>query len=446
MTAPRLGRLVPAVLVLGVIVVLGGVADETRRVIDLTEQDTLTLSGQTRDVLEALDRDVAITVFLRRSEPGRVEAVSLLDRYRRQTSRLDVDVVDPDEAPGRVRRLGVDPAVGGVALQSGDRVEVVPSATEGDITGALARLIREREVVVCVTSGHGEMDLRGSGGSGLSQAGALLERDGYTVVEIDLLADPDVPERCAMLLVAGARSPFGSEAEAAVERWVSDDGRLLLLTDPVADVVPGDVLADLGLGVERGVVFEGDAANIVDGDVAAPIVSRYRSASPVVRRLAPTYFPGVQEITVDEDPERDGLTTTALASTSETSYLERRPLQPAFDPDEDRPGPITIAAAADRSRVQGADVERTRVIAVGDVDFATDAFIREAGNAQLIRQSVSWLTETEELVALSPNLPRDRPLRLTDERVRYAYVLSVGLIPAGFAVAGLLVWALRRGR
>lgn len=430
---------------LAVVVAVVVVADANRRLVDLTDDQTLTLTAQTRDVLDVLDRDVDVTVVMRRDEPGRVEAVSLLDRYRRLNDHIGVDVVDPDEAPGTVRRLGVDPLVGGVALTVGERAEVVPTATEGDLTGALARLLRDDEVVVCVSTGHGERGLDGSGGDGIGDAAGLLERDGYTVVESDLLADPEVPERCSVLLVAAPQAALVPSAERAVRDWLAADGRLLLLTDPVSEHAPDALVADLGITVERGVVFEGDAANVVAGDVASPIVSRYRSASPVVRRLAPTYFPGVQAVVVTE-PDVDGLTTTALADTSEASYLERQPLQPEFDPDVDIGGPITVAAAADRSRVDGPDVERTRAVVVGDVDFATDAFVREAGNAQFLRQATSWLAETEDLVALSPNLPADRPLRLTDQRVRYAYVLSVGLVPMGFLIAGGLVWLARRRR
>ena len=224
------------------------------------------------------------------------------------------------------------------------------------------------------------------------------------------------------------------------------DGRLLLLTDPLSEETPIVVaLRSLGLEVERGVVFEGDSASVVSGDVSAPIVARYPSASPVVRGLAPTFFPLVQEVAV-LDTDSPGLTASVLAQTSEASYLERNPLEPSFDPAADRPGPVTVVAAADRSRVEGVDVRRTRVVVTGDVDFATNDAIRQAGNAQLLRQAVAWLTQTEDLVAISPSIPRDRPLQLTDARVAYARVLTAGVVPALFLLAGAMVWAVRRTR
>ena len=438
----RLAATAVAAIALALLVV---VADSERRLIDLTEERALTLSAQTREVLASLDRDVEVTLFARRSEPGRVEAVSLLDRYRRQNRRISVEVRDPDDAPGEVERFGIDPLAGGVALTMDGRTQIVPFANEGGLTGALARLLRDDETVVCATTGHGERSVDDDGPEGLSTAKGVLERDGHRVVAVDLLTGA-VPAGCSVVFVAAPTGGFAPGLDRDLAEWVEDDGRLLLLTDPGADVeVLPEVLAGLGLRVERGVVLEGDAANVVGGDVAAPVVTRYPSANPVGRDLPPTFFPVVQEVAVAEvaDP---GVTVSPVAETSETSYLEREPVAPAFDPADDRGGPVTVVAAADRSRVDGADVRRTRVVVTGDADFASNDFIDEAGNAGLLRQAVAWLTETEDLVAISPNLPKDRPLRLTDARIAYARVLTVGVVPALFLLAGAMVWALRRAR
>jgi ABC-type uncharacterized transport system involved in gliding motility auxiliary subunit len=166
-----------------------------------------------------------------------------------------------------------------------------------------------------------------------------------------------------------------------------------------------------------------------------------------VRGLSPTYFPGVQEVTVDDSAHAPGLTVSRLADTSNVSYLETEPLVPRFDPAVDSGGPITIAAAADRSRVASeTKIARTRVVVVGDVDFATSAFVNEAANGRLLLQAVGWLTLDDELIPLSSSLPKDRPLELTDARVAYARALGVLMVPGLFLVSGGLVWAVRRGR
>ncbi|MEY2453178.1 MAG: gliding motility-associated transport system permease protein [Acidimicrobiaceae bacterium] len=408
----------------------------THQLTDLTEQKSLTLSGITRDVVSAVHDDVTITAFIGREDAGRVETVTLLDRYARLSQHLDTDVVDPSDKPGDVRRFGINPVLGGVVVQRADAVELAAGPTEQDITSALARLVRGRDVNVCITTGHGEPAL----------ATRLFEIAGYTVQSIDLLATPSIPATCAMVLVAGPQQPLGAGGDA-LAKWIDADGKALVLADPAADVDLSALLEPMGLGLERGVVFEGEASSVVNGDEASPIVHSYSSAHPVVRGLPPTYFPGVQEVTVDELLHVPGLTVSRLADTSSLSYLETEPLVPSFDPALDTGGPITIAAAADRSRVASeAKVARVRVVVVGDVDFATSSFVNEAANGRFLLQAVGWLTLDDELIPLSSNLPKNRPLDLTDARVAYARALGILMIPGLFLLGGGLVWAVRRRR
>ncbi len=435
-------RLLRAAAVLALVAVLGVVTTRTHRVFDLTAHDSLTLSAQTLSVLDRLDRHVRITAFLRRDEPGRVEAVALLDRYEDAQPHVSWRVVDPDDAPGEVARLGIDPVFGGVALRAGAEVERVPTATEQDLTAALARLARQQVATICFTTGHGEPEFAG--------AAVLLRREGHIVRVVDLLSAPAIPPQCAALVLAGPTQPLGDALLAALTEWTAAAGKLLVLSDPAASVQLDlrRVLRPFGLAIRRGVVFEGDAAGVIGGDVTAPIVRTYSSGHPVVRRLAPTYFPGVQAVAVDESAEArvPGLTVSRLADTSNASYLETAPVEAEFDPSQDTPGPITVVAAADRSRNDGTRIARTRIVVAGDVDFATDRFLGHAGNATLLARAVEWLTLGEDVAAISPNLPVDRPLALTNARVTYLRVVTAGVVPALFALAGAMVWAARRTR
>lgn len=432
-------RVLRTAVVLLAVVAAGVAVSRTHRLYDLTAESSLTLTDTTLRVVGELDRDVEITAFIRRDEPGRVEAATLLDRYRKLNRRIDWDLLDPDTSPGELARLGVDPFLGGVAVRSGDEIERAPAVTEQDLTAALARLGRDRDEEVCITTGHGEPDLEA--------AAALLEREGYAVRIVDLLSRPEVPATCTAVVLAGPAAPLGDAAES-LAAWTAADGKLLVLSDPASDVDLAPVLEPFGLRIERGVVFEGDPAAVVNADVTAPIVRTYSSANPIVRRLAPTYFPGVQSVELVEGAEARvaGLVLSRLADTSPQSYLETEPLEAVFEPGADRPGPITVAASADIGRNTGTEIRRTRVVAVGDVDFVTDPFLDQAANADLFVRAVAWLALDADLLALSANLPADRPLALTDARIAYARILTAAIVPALFVLAGAMVWSLRRRR
>lgn len=438
-------RLVALAAALAVVVAVDLVAARSTTFFDLTAEDSLSLTDETKRVLDAVDRDVDVTAFLSPDERGFAEATVLLSRYRRLNRRVSYEVLDPLSAPGEARRLGVDPTTGAVAVAMGEQVEVVPTASEQDITSALARLVRGEAPVVCFAIGHGELRLGSSGSDGLNGFGEALARNGYSVRVFDLLPAAAVAPDCGALVIAQPTAELGPAGEV-VATWLAEGGRALVLSDPSSSVDLGPVLEPWGLGIRRGIVFEGDPAARFPDDETSPIVTRYSSANPVVRNLAPTYFPGVQEVTVDESLDLDGLTVNRLADTTPLSYLETEPVEAVFEPTEDRPGPITVMAAADRSQVRGEDIVRTRLVVVGDADVATNAFLGEGANTTLLVQAMDWLTLDENLVSVSANLPADRPLRLTDARLRYARSLAVGVVPALFLLVGALVWAVRRSR
>lgn len=431
-------RIAAAVAVLAVLVAVEVAANRWRRQVDLTADQTLTLSPATQAVLDSVDRRVEITAFLRRSDPARVAMTNLLSRYRQEERRVSFRVLDPDESAAEAQRLGVDPVAGGTAVVAADETEIAPTPTEQDLTAALARLLRPGQPTICMTSGHGE-----ASNAALRD---LLAQRGYRVTTIDLLSRPEIPTACDVVVVGAPTAPFAPEASAALVGAINrGGGRFLVLADPggTADLSP--LTSGLGVVFEKGLVLEGDERARPPDDPFRPIVSEYRSAHPVVRRLAPTMFPTVQGVLA---PERTagGTTVTPLARTSSLSYLERRPSTPRFDENEDLPGPVVVAAAVDSTSNRGGEVVRTRLIAVGDGDFVSDAFLNTGGNAAFVTRAVDWLALDEDIVSVEANIASLRPLELTEGRLTYARLLGAVIVPGMFLLIGALVWASRRGR
>ena len=171
---------------------------------------------------------------------------------------------------------------------------------------------------------------------------------------------------------------------------------------------------------------------------ATPIVAAYRSGFPFVRRLPPTIYPGAQAIDVsNEMPE--GVAAAAVASTTSGAILRS-------DAAPDATGPLTLVAAADRSQVEDGGVTRSRIVVAGDVDLLSNAFLAELGHSRLAVQAIDWLALDDDLVSVSANLARPRPLLLTPARVTYLRVLTAVVVPLAFLVAGIGVWTMRRSR
>lgn len=442
--SPFRRRLAATAAVLVALVVLQIGLERTRHQLDLTAEHSLTLSTETKRVLARVTHKVKITAALFRTDPDRTPAAALLSRYQRQNRLISYRIVDPGEVPATVIELGIDPAAGGVALQSGDHTEVTGLVTEQDLTAAIARLLRGRAPTLCATTGHGELDTTAHTTDGLGRAAALLVSNGYRVQPLDLLHETSVPSACSALLVARPTAALGPAADA-IAAYLRGGGRAVVLADPESNVDLGGVLAPYGMRIERGIVLEGSSDNHLPDDPLSPIVRIYGTLHPITRRLAPSVFPAVEGITVHADPAA-GLSVTPLAQTTKDSFLERKPATPHFDEGEDIAGPVTIAAAADRSVLEGSTIQRSRVVVFGDADFATDSAIDQGGNSRLFVQATDWAALEGDLVAVSSNVALLRPLDFTEARARYAQILMAGIVPALFLVAGGLVWAVRRNR
>ena len=443
MTPLRRRALVTLVL-LAVLATADVLADRSRRTFDLTADRSLTLTDETRDIVAEIDDRVRITAFLPRQLPGRAEASALLTRYRKLNRRITFRLKDPAQAPAEVRRHHLDPTIGGVVYQMGDHVQTSSIVTEQDVTSALARLLRGPERRLCMTSGHGEADPDSPLDEGWSSTAEQLTQNGYRIEVVDLLARPTVPEGCEVLVLASPRTGLGRGGEAIVE-YLEAGGDAVVLADPESAVDLDPLLRPYGIRVVRGIAVEADAGARLPDDPLSVIVREYAAPNPIIRGLGPTLFPAVEALWV-ESREDEGLSVASLLRTTESSYLERDPSGFVFEPDRDLPGPLTIAAAADRSSVVAGEVKRTRLVVFADSDFATNAFLVDGSNSRLLVQALDWVTLEENLVTVAANLPRLRELDMTADRTRYARLLGAGIVPLLFLLLGALVWAVRRGR
>jgi gliding motility-associatede transport system auxiliary component len=422
-------------------------ANEMYRSWDLTAERSGTLSNETLRVLRDVHRRIEVTSLYPRDAVGRVEAATLLSRYRKANRLIQFRIVDPTLDPGEAQRLGVV-EIGSAAVQdvsSRDKIEIAQLTIEIDVTSAIARVVRGVDATVCFASGHAERDPSSDAPSDLGSAHKILVDNGYRTLKIDLLARPRVPRSCDVVVVAAPMSPLGSQTVKALRTYLRRSGKALLLGDPSTRVDLSKISSEWGIRFLYGVVVEADPDSHLRGDATVPIVHQYSEASPPVRGLGPTFFPRTEGVRARDIKTEPGLTTAEIAYTTQLSYLDRANIG-KFSPKVDRRGPVAIAAAADQSEVAGTRILRTRILSFGDVDFATNDFIGDAANAQLWIQGIDWLTQPEQLVTAVPNFPKVRNLDLTEARSRYVLLLMAGIVPGLFVIAGGFVWVFRRGR
>jgi ABC-type uncharacterized transport system involved in gliding motility auxiliary subunit len=84
-----------------------------------------------------------------------------------------------------------------------------------------------------------------------------------------------------------------------------------------------------------------------------------------------------------------------------------------------------------------------RLAVFGDSDFAGNGTFNLSGNGDLFLNTVNFLTEEEQLIAIRPAKTPVKPLSLTAAQAKVLFWVPLVLLPLLIVTAGLAVWKKR---
>jgi ABC-type uncharacterized transport system involved in gliding motility auxiliary subunit len=438
-----------AVMILLLVAIVGIVEAVSARHnarLDLTENKRFSLAPQTIELLKGLATDISAIAFFRSDQPGKRLAEDLFKQYARYGGpRFTWRVVDPDREPALARRYGVE-SYGTVVLETRERSEKVQEAEEDKLTNALVKLTRAGKRVVYVVQGHGEHELGNTDRSGFSEAKAALERANYEVKPLALAREAKIPGDAAVVVVPGPRTELLPPEVEALATYVAGNGKLLVMVDPgiLGGVQIEAVKRFLGAyGFELGdnLVIEVNPLGRLFGiGPEVPIVQQYEPHA-ITRDMAgiSTLFPLARTVERAKTPP-PGVSVQALARTSPESWGETdRPSLQAGQvkaDSQDPKGPLPVAAVATR--------DKARIVVYGTSNVGSNQFLNLQGNRDFFLNTVSWLAEQEDLIAIRPKDPRQTPVFLTSQQAQLVFLIPVVLVPGLVLVGGVVTLARRR--
>jgi ABC-type uncharacterized transport system involved in gliding motility auxiliary subunit len=143
-----------------------------------------------------------------------------------------------------------------------------------------------------------------------------------------------------------------------------------------------------------------------------------------------------------DQPRVTELVKTPPAFWGETDYTAQ---DFAFNPDRDLRGPVPLAVAVETARPSGVDVDIGvgRLVVVGTSRFVDNSSLT-SGNLDFFMNSLNWLLQREQLLAVGPKTPDEFRLDMSLSQVRTVYALVIVAMPLTVALIGLIVWARRR--
>lgn len=516
-----------AVATLSVLLILGLLNFLSTRfplILDLTENQLLSLAPQSQQVVEQLPQPVKVWLFMGEKRPL---DVTLLENYQRlNRNSFQFEYVDVQTQPGMAEKFDVK-TVGEVYLESGDRKKLVQNIanerlSEIKLTSQLAQLSMGKPAIAYFLQGHDEKQLEAIRG-GMSEAKTALEDKGYKVELLNLVEQVDVPKDASILVVAGATKKLFDAEVKAIDTYLQQGGGVLLLFDPQTDIGLSPLLDKWG--VETDDRFAIDPKSWTQGfGKAAPVVIDYGD-HPITANFGKnfSFYPLVRSFDLKKI---DGIEAKPLLFTSDASWAESN-LQEGpdwkFDPGSDRKGPLVLGVALsqdaqeipkstspeDKKLEEGkkseasqsekeasepiennseesdkttpetseekietktdaatSDADKTpkevkansekntnategtpktsRLVVLGDSDFASNTLFQNYLNGDMFLNSVSWVGQGDDsLLSIRPKTANNRTLKVTPKQARILTTVAFTVPVMAFVASGLLWWSRR---
>ncbi|MFC2055978.1 GldG family protein [Chloroflexota bacterium] len=450
------GTTVMASIFIGIILLVNAISIGNYHRFDATGVAQFTLTSQTKDVLSKMETPVKALCFFTPGNPVKEYTSGLLNEYQNYTDQLSIENIDPDEHPDQARQYdvtGYAAEYGTVVFKSDDggQREVfgpqIMEKAENSFTSAILEVTGIVQKKVYFLTGHGENSISAD----YSDAKQGLLDNLYNVDTLDLLRTPNIPEDCAALIIAAPQKPLTSDEVEIIERYLENGGWALILINPNSPQEIRQLLSAWGSKIEDGTVIDPSSYYTVgdpsmDKTMDKTLVPRIRNFFD----LSATYFPGATAI-IPHEKIAETIEQHLLVWTSEESWLEKHfetGQEPAFNEGTDLKGPfalgVLIITTLPEEPEKQAEFRDTRIIVIGDSDFASNQNFYAGDNGNLFLNLVEYLTVGKELISIERKVLPFRRLVAGPEAINFMRISSIGLLPLLVLIAGSVIWWRRR--
>ncbi|UCF98780.1 MAG: GldG family protein [Spirochaetaceae bacterium] len=391
----------------------------------------------------------------------------------------------------------------GIVIQYLDRYETIPvvsqvESLEYDLTSRIRKIVTEEERSVGFLAGDASRDLQNDFSSLL----ATLTAD-FSVRPIG--RGEDIPEDLDVLFVLGARDLDDFDL-FPIDQYIMDGGRVLFAVegmdlDLMRGIVPRkldntqilSMLQNYGVTVQQAFVLDTYAKNFriprqILGQIMWEVMEKYpywiTVANRFVSRENPitARFQGLDLLWASplDIVERSGVEAQVLLNTTPEAWiLDKEPfetnpqravmLEYMSQENKDQYALGVTLRGTFPSYFAGREIpervgeernwqqvversEETRLVVVGDADFASELYQYSGGNYNLefLANAAEWLSNSEDLLEIKTRVARDMRLnKIQDPETRFraamfTQMFNLIVIPLLVVVFGVLRLILRR--
>jgi ABC-type uncharacterized transport system involved in gliding motility auxiliary subunit len=428
-----------SIAVLTILVILNFLGYRHHKRYDLTEEKLYTVSDQSKKILSGLQKDVMVIRFDKVEDQRLSDA---MNEFKYVTRRISYERIDPQQKPELANKYKVQ-RMGETLVVSGDRTERLQTTGEQDMINAILKVTRDKLKTICFVDGHGEKSHTGTDAEGYDGVDKGMKNENYETKSVNLVTSNQVPSECSVLIVAGPKKALFPQEAAMIGKYLDGGGKALVMVDPDTDPGLGDIFKAWNIEVGNNTVIDTSGVGRLFGTgPAVPLVGNYGN-HPITKDMTRTgtFFPLARSVKTGGAGSGE-IISTELLKTSEASFgeTELKNNQAKLDEGKDMKGPVSLGVAASKRMGE----KEARFIVIGDSDFATNGYVRLAGNGDLFLNTINWLAQDEDLISIRPKSAANRSVTMTQGQQSTFFWLSVIFMPLAVIGSGAYVWWKRR--
>lgn len=446
------------VIALAVVInILAGLLPANLTQLDTTSNQLFTISGETENLLTALDSDVTIYWVV---QSGQEDATleQLLGRYSGMSSHVTLVKKDPDVYPTFLGSYDVEESYNNsLVVESDQRYQYISYYDiytydyssyyttgsydtsfdgEGAITSAIDYVTSDSLPKIYTLTGHGESAFS-------TEYESAVEKQNMELSSLSLISADAVPEDADCVFINTPQSDISEEELEMLQEYLSTGGNLILITDPAEAERPNlDALMEgYGVSEAEGIVIEGNSSGYAFGTpyYLLPEIEYHTITSPLISDGYYVLLPVAHGLTISEElPET--VTVTSLLTTSSLSFskIAGYDLNTYERESGDIDGPFALAVAI--TDTIDADTTSNLVwISSGAVlDSQTNQQV-SGGNQDLFLNCLDWMCEHETAISIHAKSMSYDYLTMNSSAATMLTLLVLGVIPLGYLFVGIRI-------
>lgn len=445
------GMLSNIILLLGIAVALQYISYRHPHEWDYTKNQQFSLSPLSKQVLAELKSPLDIWVF---AHPEDKQTKDIIHQYEVASSQVKTHFIDPNSEPAKAQEFGIKGYPPLLIINYGSSKEQISQLDEERITNTVNRLISGTQRTVYFLQGSGEGNPNASESEGYSVLRDALQAENFTVKPLALFQGNKIQATGTSIIIANPRYPLQEKERQILEDYLGHGGHVLFLCGVNTHDSWLGFLKSFGVTVNDDLVID-PSIPVLGGNAEFLLTNNYFSHAITDPFLGlkkipdPLFMPLTRSLGRVDNKQKNikifPLVETRVSGISIPTKREGRRLLLNVKA-KSKPQVIPVVEAVTLKSAKNPDDESLagQLVVTGSALFAQNKWIADYANRDFLLNSVSWLTNSKNTIAIHPKVREGSPFMMDSKSLASIFFISVVGLPGFGILLGLGNWLRRR--